>query len=109
MVTGQTAALGRAHAGQTVTVLVVGITLAIELGDGDTRVIRRITTQPVPSIKGQRLRARLDRRQAAGPGHDGAIGVSARQLMSYTVSAYRGRTGRSTGSMGRISERELVC
>ena len=56
MVAGQTAALGRAHAGQTVTVLVSDTTLAIELGDGDTRVIRRTTTQPVRSIKGQRPR-----------------------------------------------------
>jgi transposase InsO family protein len=56
MVAGQTAALGRAHAGQTVTVLVADTTLAIELGDGDTRVIRRTTTQPVRSIKGQRPR-----------------------------------------------------
>jgi transposase InsO family protein len=56
MVAGQTAALGRAHAGQTVTVLVADTTLAIQLGDGDTRVIRRTTTQPVRSIKGQRPR-----------------------------------------------------
>jgi transposase InsO family protein len=56
MVAGQTAALGRAHAGQTVAVLVADTTLAIELGDGDTRVIRRTTTQPVRSIKGQRPR-----------------------------------------------------
>ena len=56
MVAGQTAALGRAHAGQTVTVLVADTTLAIKLGDGDTRVIRRTTTQPVRSIKGQRPR-----------------------------------------------------
>lgn len=56
MVAGQTAALGRAHAGQTVTVLVSGTTLAIEFTDGDTRVIRRTTTQPVRSIKGQRPR-----------------------------------------------------
>jgi transposase InsO family protein len=56
MVAGQKAALGRAHAGQTVTVMVSGTTLAIEFGDGDTRVIRRTTTQPVRSIKGQRPR-----------------------------------------------------
>lgn len=56
MVAGQTAALGRAHAGQTVTVLVSATTLAIEFTDGDTRVIRRTTTQPVRSIKGQRPR-----------------------------------------------------
>jgi transposase InsO family protein len=56
MVAGQNAALGRAHAGQTVTVMVCDATLAIELPDGDTRVIRRTTTQPVRSIKGQRPR-----------------------------------------------------
>ena len=56
MVAGQTAALGRSHAGQTVTVLVSDTTLAIEFTDGDTRVIRRTTTQPVRSIKGQRPR-----------------------------------------------------
>jgi hypothetical protein len=54
MVAGQTAALVRAHAGQTVTVLVSDTTLAIDFSDGDTRVIRRTTTQPVRSIKGQR-------------------------------------------------------
>jgi transposase InsO family protein len=56
MVCGQKAALGRSHAGQTVTVHVSDTTLAIELGDGDVRVIRRTTTQPVRSIKGQRPR-----------------------------------------------------
>jgi hypothetical protein len=56
MVAGQIAALGRSHAGQTVTVMVSGTTLAIEFADGDTRVIRRTTTQPVRSIKGQRPR-----------------------------------------------------
>ena len=56
MVAGQTAALGRSHAGQTVTVHVSDTTLAIEFADGDTRVIRRTTTQPVRSIKGQRPR-----------------------------------------------------
>ena len=56
MVAGQKAALGRSHAGQTVTVHVSDTTLAIEFADGDTRVIRRTTTQPVRSIKGQRPR-----------------------------------------------------
>ena len=50
------AALGRTHAGQTVTVHVSGAALAIEFDNGDTRVIRRATTQPVRSIKGQRPR-----------------------------------------------------
>jgi len=56
MVAGQKIALGRACDGHTVTVLVSGTTLAIEFADGDTRVIRRTTTQPVRSIKGQRPR-----------------------------------------------------
>jgi transposase InsO family protein len=56
MVVGQKIALGRIHQHQTVTVLVSGTTLAVEFGDGDVRVIRRTTTQPVRSIKGQRPR-----------------------------------------------------
>ena len=31
-------------------------TLAVEFDDGDVRIIRRTTTQPVRSIKGQRPR-----------------------------------------------------
>jgi hypothetical protein len=31
-------------------------TLAIDLGDGDVKVVRRTTSQPVRSIKGQRPR-----------------------------------------------------
>jgi transposase InsO family protein len=56
MVAGQKVALGRAHKHQTVTVLVSETTLAVELEDGDTKVLRRTTTQPVRSIKGQRPR-----------------------------------------------------
>ena len=56
MVVGQKIALGRIHKHQTVTVLVSETTLAVELDDGDVRVIRRTTTQPVRSIKGQRPR-----------------------------------------------------
>ena len=56
MVVGQKIALGRSCKHQTVTVLVSETTLAIELGDGDVRIIRRTTTQPVRSIKGQRPR-----------------------------------------------------
>lgn len=55
MVAGQKVALGRAHAHQTVTVHVAETTLAIEV-DGETRVVRRTTDQPVRSIKGQRPR-----------------------------------------------------
>jgi hypothetical protein len=39
-----------------VTVHASETTLAIEFDDGETRVIRRTTTQPVRSIKGQRPR-----------------------------------------------------
>jgi len=56
MVVGQKVALGRIHKHQAVTVLVSETTLAIELDDEDMRVIRRTTTQPVRSIKGQRPR-----------------------------------------------------
>jgi hypothetical protein len=43
-------------AGAGVTVLVSGTALTIERSDGETRVIKRTTTQPVRSIKGQRPR-----------------------------------------------------
>ena len=56
MVAGQKIALGRVHAGQTVTVLVSDITLTVEFSDGETQVVNRTTTQPVRSIKGQRPR-----------------------------------------------------
>ena len=57
MVAGQRIALGRVHAGQTVTVLTSDTTLSVEFPDGETRAIPRTTTQPVRSIKGQRPRA----------------------------------------------------
>ena len=52
-------ALGHSHAGHVATVLVsdTNTALAIEFADGHTRVIRRTTTQPVRSIKGQRPRS----------------------------------------------------
>ena len=56
MVVGQKVALGRTHQHQTVTVLVSNTTLTVEFADGEARVIRRTTTQPVRSIKGQRPR-----------------------------------------------------
>ncbi len=43
-VCGQQVALGRTHQDQTVTVLVSESTLAVELGDGDTKIVRRTTT-----------------------------------------------------------------
>ena len=56
MVVGRKIALGRIPKHQTATVLVAETTLAVEFADGGTRVIRRTTTQPVRSIKGQRPR-----------------------------------------------------
>jgi hypothetical protein len=56
LVAGQKVALGRIHQHRTVTVLVSETTLAIELPDSDTKIVRRTTTQPVRSIKGQRPR-----------------------------------------------------
>lgn len=56
MVCGQKVALGRQHKHQTVTVHVSDTALAIDLPDTDTKVVRRTTTQPVRSIKGQRPR-----------------------------------------------------
>ena len=56
MVAGQKVALGRQFQHHTVTVHVSETTLAIELPDGETRVVRRTTDQPVRSIKGQRPR-----------------------------------------------------
>jgi hypothetical protein len=56
MIAGQKVALGRAHQHETVSVLVSETTLAVQLDDGDTRVVRRTTTQPVRHIKGQRPR-----------------------------------------------------
>ena len=49
----QPVALGRIHAGRTVTVHVSEHTLAIELDD-ETRTVRRTTNRPVVVIKGSR-------------------------------------------------------
>ena len=56
VVCGQKVALGRAHQHQTVSVHVSETTLAIELDDGETRVVRRTTTLPVRNIKADRPR-----------------------------------------------------
>ena len=50
-VCGQRVGVGRAHARRTLTVLVSDTTLAIELGDGDTHIVRRTTTSPATTIK----------------------------------------------------------
>jgi hypothetical protein len=54
VVCGQKIALGRTHAGQTLTIAVSDTTLAIELDDHETRVVRRTTTTPVRNIKADR-------------------------------------------------------
>ena len=54
MVVGQKVALGRVHAYRTVTIAVSENTLAIELDDGETRVVRRTTTLAVRNIKANR-------------------------------------------------------
>jgi transposase InsO family protein len=54
VICGQKIALGRAHAGQTLTIAVSDTTLAIELDDAETRVVRRTTTTPVRNIKADR-------------------------------------------------------
>ena len=56
MVCGQKVALGRIHHHQTLTIRVSETTLAIELDDGETRVVRRTTTQAVRNIKADRPR-----------------------------------------------------
>ena len=52
IVCGQKVALGRAYQHQTLTIWVSETTLAIELPDRDTKIVRRTTTQPARSIKG---------------------------------------------------------
>ena len=57
IICGQQVALGRTHQHQTVTIHVSETTLAIELDDGETRVVRRTTTLPVRNIKADRPRS----------------------------------------------------
>ena len=54
MVTKQKVWLGRQWAGTTVTIHVSETTLAIELPDGDTKVVRRTTDQAVRNITSMR-------------------------------------------------------
>ena len=56
MVCGQKVALGRVHRHQTLTVHVSETTIAIELDDGEIRMVRRTTTTPVRNIKANRPR-----------------------------------------------------
>ncbi|MEU2172376.1 hypothetical protein ACH47V_31040 [Micromonospora chersina] len=55
MVVGQKVALGRVHAGKTVTINVTDTELAIACDDG-TRTVRRATDQPVRNLKASRPR-----------------------------------------------------
>ena len=50
-VCGQRVGLGRSYARRTLTIAVSETTLAVELDDGDVRVVRRTTTQAVRNIK----------------------------------------------------------
>ena len=50
-VCGQRVGLGRVYARRTLTILVSDTTLAIELGDGDSHVVRRTTIVPAITIK----------------------------------------------------------
>jgi transposase InsO family protein len=50
-VCGQRVGLGRAYARRTLAILVSDTTLAIELGDGDSHIVRRTTTVPAITIK----------------------------------------------------------
>ena len=50
-VCGQRVGVGRVYARRTLTVLVSDTTLAIELDDGDTHIVRRTTTSPAITIK----------------------------------------------------------
>jgi hypothetical protein len=54
MVAGPNVAHGRDHAHRSVTITLSETTLAIELDDGDTRLVRRTIDQTVRSIKEQR-------------------------------------------------------
>ena len=56
MVCGQKIALGRDQRHRTLTVHVSETTLAIEVDDGETRMVRRTTTLPVRNIKADRPR-----------------------------------------------------
>jgi transposase InsO family protein len=50
-VCGQRVGVGRAYARRTLTIAVSDTTLAIELDDGDSHIVRRTTTSPAVTIK----------------------------------------------------------
>ena len=52
----QKVALGRIHRYKTLTIAVSDTTLAIELDNQETRVVRRTTSTPVTNIKSNRPR-----------------------------------------------------
>ena len=88
MIAGQKIALGRTHAGQTVTILASGTTLTVHLGEEETRIVPRTTTRPVRSIKSQRPRA-------AAPADQQAVPARQRQGATASgnpLSTHRGRS-----------------
>jgi transposase InsO family protein len=56
MLCGQKVALGRTYRHQTLTIHVTETTFAVDLDDGETRVVRRTTTTPIRNIKANRPR-----------------------------------------------------
>jgi hypothetical protein len=50
-VCGQRLGLGHGYGRRTLTIAVSNTTLAVELDDGDVRVVRRTNTKPVTTIK----------------------------------------------------------
>ncbi|MEW2331491.1 hypothetical protein AB0880_27225 [Micromonospora chersina] len=64
MVAGQKVALGRVHAGKTVTIHVTDTELAIASDDG-TRIVRRTTDQPVRNLKASDPARRIQNRRKA--------------------------------------------
>lgn len=56
MICGQKIALGRLHAGQTITIHVTETVFTLDLGADDTRTVRRTTTTPVRNTKAHRPR-----------------------------------------------------
>jgi hypothetical protein len=51
----------RLHRHRTVAATVSDTTVAIDVGDGDVKVVPRANSQPVRSIKGQRPRSLSER------------------------------------------------
>jgi hypothetical protein len=67
MVVGRKIALGRLYRHRTLTVNVSDTTLAIELDEGEVKVVRRTNRQPVRMPRRRRMGGRTTRVGAAGP------------------------------------------